>query len=123
MIKSFDLPERRAARFGLGLNDSKNFQETRARLAWARNPTGREMNLGEVVSRFQFNYDASWQTWVFSEESSAPTKCTSLQNYVVGRVDCRTLLPFICEKSEWMEIKRLICEFLCLEMIKLSVII
>ena len=70
------------------------------RLAWARDPKGRERNLGELVSQFQYNYDVTWRTWVYSDRVDDDNgRCTALQDYKVQLADCDLLLPFICERG------------------------
>jgi len=72
----------------------------RGRLAWARDPKGRERNLGELVSQFQYNYDVTWQTWVYSDRVHDDSgQCTVLQDYKVELTHCESLLPFICERG------------------------
>jgi hypothetical protein len=69
----------------------------RGRLAWARDPKGRETNLGQLVYQFQFNSDVSWLTWVYSDRIHDGVRCTALRDYKVELVDCDRLLPFVCE--------------------------
>jgi len=72
----------------------------RGRLAWARDPKGRERNLGELVSQFQYNYDVEWRTWVYSDRVRDDSgQCTVLEDYKVRLADCNLLLPFICERG------------------------
>lgn len=73
-------------------------QSNAARLAWARDPYGRETKLGELVSQFQFNYDVAWRVWIFADWQKEKV-CPLLRDYKVEYASCDTILPFICEKG------------------------
>lgn len=75
------------------------FQAVKGRLAWARDPKGRETNLGQLVSQFQFNSDVYWKTWIYSDKIQDEQKCTVLRDYKVELDKCELLLPFICERG------------------------
>jgi len=53
------------------------------------------------VSQLQYNYDVTWQTWVYSDRVHDDSgQCTVLEDYRVELADCDRLLPFVCERGK-----------------------
>ncbi len=78
------------------------FQLIGARIGWARTKWV-ERFMGELVSSAQENYNERWRVWVDNREGNGH-ECSTLRNYKIRMDDCNLLLPYICERGNFLTV-------------------